>query len=135
MAHAHVHNVEPIEGSFVPRPAAGLISLELDGELLLVDPRTDGVHQLDRLGAVVWSVLDGEATVNELVEDFADAFDVPVDAMRLDLGDMLTALRNIGALEVEASPPNIMAEGGDAQQTPGDDGLWRPSYLVDPPAP
>ena len=133
---AHAHDTEPIEGSFAPRPAAGVVALPLDDELLLLDPRTDGVHQLDRLGAVIWSVLDGEATVDELVDDLADVFAAPADTVRHDLGELLAALRTAGALD-GSEPAAGLLVGADAAApgTPGGEDLWRPTYLVDPPAP
>lgn len=133
---AHVHNAVPVDGSFVPRPAAELVSMALDGELLLLDPRTDGLHQLDRLGAVIWSVLDGEAAVDELVDDLVDVFDAPPDTVRHDLGELLAALRAAGAFEGTDPRPDLLVDGGEAPAgAPGGDGLWRPVYLVDPPAP
>lgn len=143
MAH-DPHNVKPIEGSFAPRPAAGLVSADIDGELLLLDPRTDRLYQLDRVGSMIWSVLDGEATVDELVDDLADVFATPADAVRHDLGELLLALRGAGALDGDDPPEHLLhghdgSHGGDHDGGSGSDvsadGVWRPVYLVDPPAP
>ncbi|HET7486625.1 MAG TPA: PqqD family protein [Acidimicrobiales bacterium] len=135
MTHTHDHHdAEPVDGSWAPRPAPELTTVEIDGEALLLDPRTDGVHQLDRLGSVIWQVLDGEATVDELVDDLAAAFAAPPEQVRHDLGDLLVGLRGIGALD-GAGPPDWMLRDSPAPPAEGDDDLWRPSYLVDPPAP
>lgn len=140
MEHDHEHHdhehVEPISiaGSFVPRPAAGLVTTELDGELLLLDPRTDGLHQLDRLGTVIWKVLDGEATVDDLVDDVAGVFGAPHDAVREDLSQLLVALRHGFLLEAD-KPPEELLGGGAADGGGNAPGIWRPDYLVDPPAP
>lgn len=133
----HVHNAEPVEGSFVPRPVAGLVSITLDGELLLLDPRTDGLHQLDRLGALIWSVLDGVATVDELVDDLVDAFGASPGTVRHDLGQLLAALRTAGAFEGAGPRPDLLTGAGKGAPAgaPGGDDLWRPDYMVDPPAP
>lgn len=136
--------MKPIEGSFAPRPAAGLVSTDIDGETLLIDPRTDRVYQLDRVGSVIWSVLDGEASVDELVDDLADVFETNPDAVRHDLGEMLLALRAAGVLEgtpppahllLAADPDDATPDATDGTGTDDTDGLWRPAYLVDPPAP
>ena len=133
---AHTHGAEVIEGSFAPRRAAELVALPLDAELLLLDPRTDGLHQLDPLGTVIWSVLDGEATVDELVGDLADAFAAPADAVRKDLGELLASLRTAGALAGTEPAADLLVGAGDLGAAGiGEDGLWRPAYLVDPPAP
>ena len=133
---AHTHSAEVIDGSFAPRPAAGLVAMPLDGELLLLDPRTDGLHQLDRLGTVIWSVLDGEATVDELVVDLAEAFSAPAAAVRKDLGDLLAALRTARVLDgSEPGQDLLVGSGQTTTQAAADESLWRPAYLVDPPAP
>lgn len=131
----HVHEVEPVEGPVAPRPAPELVAVDVDGELLLLDPRTDGLHQLDRLGSIIWQVLDGEATVDELVGDLADAFEAEPGQVRLDLGELLADLRRAGALDGAPPPAGALVGAGPAAAPVDDDDLWRPSYLVDPPAP
>lgn len=141
MAH-DLNPVDPIDGSSTPRRSGGLVSLELDGEVLLLDPRTDGLHHLDRLGTIIWKVLDGEATVDELVDDLADAFATPVDTVRTDLSSLLTTLAAVGLLDGSQPPAHLVvgtkaaAEAGtEAGATADGEGVWRPEYLVDPPAP
>ena len=131
MSH-DVNEVEPIDGSSTPKPAAGLTSLELDGELLLLDGRTDGLHHLDRLGTIIWKVLDGEATVDELADDLADAFGTPSEVVHADLNELLTTLQAGGLLEGSEPPAHLLV--GTATSA-GSEGVWRPEYLTDPPAP
>ena len=125
---------ELFAGGARPRPAEGLVTYEVDDELLILDPRVDRLHQLDRLGTIIWSVLDGEATVDELVDDLADAFGAEPDLVRHDLGELLSGLDRLGLLDGSEPPA-----GADANTAPApdrtDDDLWRPTYLVDPPAP
>lgn len=127
-----LNEVESIDGSWRPRPAPGLVALELDGELVLLDPRTDGLHQLDRLGAIIWKVLDGKGSVDELVTDLAEAFGTPADVVRADLEELLTTMRSVGLLAGTDPPSHLLVGSGDV---PASDGIWRPEYLVDPPAP
>lgn len=143
-AHAHVHGaeLEPVDGSFVPQPAAGLVGLELDGELLLLDQRTDRLHVLDALGTVIWNVFDGDVTVDELTGDLADAFGAPAETVRTDLGGLVDALRAADLLEGTEPPAHQLVGTEPADPPPSGttdpsdmDGLWRPDYLVNPPAP
>lgn len=131
-----------IDGSAVPRPVAVVETLDIDGELVLLDPSTNGIHHLDRLGSVIWSVLDGTATVDELVADLAEAFATADDVVRKDLDDLLAGLYRIGVLEGVELPlsdhERIHAhehQHADAGDEAVDDGLWKPVYLVNPPAP
>lgn len=81
------------------RPApAPVEAAELDGELVLYNPVDHRIHHLDRTGSLVWQLLDGEATVGELIDDLADAFQVPVEVMELDVQDLLTDLHGEGLL-------------------------------------
>lgn len=146
-AHARAHGVasEPVRGSFVPQRAAGLVGLELDGELLLLDPRTDRLHVLDALGTVIWNVFDGNVTVDELTGDLADVFGAPAETVRTDLGGLVDALRAADLLvgtqpptqHLVATDPADPADPADPRPsgTTDPDGLWRPNYLVNPPAP
>ena len=139
MAEGHEHGIdvrEPIDGSWRPSPAAGLLSVEMEGELLLLDPRTDGLHHLDRLGTIIWKVLDGQGSVDDLVDDLAAAFGTPDDIVRTDLEDLLVKLRTAGLLEGWKPPPYLLvAATEEVPDNVDSEGIWRPEYLVDPPAP
>lgn|GEM_PF-1818194 len=126
-----------IEGSSRPKRAVELITIDIDGELLIVDPRTDRLSQLNPVGTILWPFLDGEATVDELIDDVAAAFDTPREVVGEDLGHLLEALCSLGLLEGVDPPERIWSDPAPrrARPEPGDDGLWRPDYLVDPPAP
>ena len=142
--HGHGHGGVtvrgPVEGSFVPRPAAGLHAIGVDQEVLLLDPRTDRLHLLDAVASVIWSVLDGEVTVDELAGDLADAFEVPVPRVRSDLDGLVRALDAAALLDgIEPQAHQLVgAPPGPGERTAGSDeaeGLWRPDYLENPPAP
>jgi hypothetical protein len=108
--------------------------LQLDGEALLLDPRTNRIHQLNPQGTLVWSVLDGEGTVGELVADLADAFEADPERVREDVHRLLEQLAAFDLLE-GTQPPAHFLVGSPPTSQDADEGLWRPSYLVDPPAP
>jgi len=138
----HVHGPverEPVDGAFVPRPAGGLQATDVDGELLLLDPRTDRLHLLDPVATVIWSVLDGEVTVDELVGDLADAFETPAATVRADLDALVSALEGAALLDgVEPPAHQLVGATRSKDATAGSDeaeGLWRPDYLANPPAP
>lgn len=144
----HVHTLaqvvapEPVDGDFAPRPAPAVLATELDGELVLLDPRTDRLHLLDQLATLIWNVFDGEVTVDELTADLADAFETPAATVRDDLDGLVRSLRAAVLLDgveppahqlvgAESAAPTESAEPDEAK----DEGLWRPDYLVNPPAP
>lgn len=136
--HGHVHppvdGPEPIDGSFAPRPDPGLVTTELEGELLLLDPRSDRVHVLDQLGTLIWRLFDGDASVDDLVADLADVFAAPADVVQSDLIALVDALRAASLLD-GAEPLDARAASPPPGQEPDAGGRWRPEYLSDPPAP
>ena len=108
-----------------PAVRSDLITALIDDELVIFDPVGSTVHQLDRLGSVIWQFLDGSATISELIGDLADGFDVPPSRVRTDLEELLQKLDAEHLLE---------GSGPDDRWTPSDP-AERPEYLKDPPAP
>lgn len=142
--HGHGHGAAyvrgPVEGTFVPRPVPGLHAIDVDREVLLLDPRTARLHLLDPVASVIWGVLDGEVTVDELAADLADVFGVPVPTVRADLDSLVRAFDGAALLEGVEPPAHelVGARPAPADRTAGDqeaEGLWRPDYLGNPPAP
>ena len=58
----------PVTVSLSDRPArgAGLHSVELDGETVVYDETREALHLLDTTATVVWSLLDGTASLGEI---------------------------------------------------------------------
>ena len=107
------------------RPAVrdGLVTESIDDELVIFDPVTAKVHQLDPLGALVWQLLDGTATVGELIAELADGFGVPKRRVRADLDALFEKLVYEELLVATDPTPHVVEEPA------------RPEYLKDPPAP
>lgn len=107
-----------------PSPIEGIHTVELDGELVLFDTTSRRVSHLDRLASLIWPFLDGETTVEELVDDLAAVFEVAREDVRSDLAAMLSALWTAGFLEPRA----------DSEVT-GVPSVAREAALPDPPSP
>lgn len=92
--------------------------VDVDGELILWDPRTREVHRLDPVGSLLWAFFDGEASVDDLAADAADVWGVERDA----------ALAAVRALVYQLRAARLLVDA-----TPDDD--VRTTHLVDPPSP
>lgn len=88
-------------GSFVPARRDGISEAEVDGELVLLDNSTGALHVLNRVGAAIWSELDGARKVDEIVADLSNASGSQVERVREDVarflhelasGDLLSSL-------------------------------------------
>jgi len=76
---------EDIDGSFVPRPGSWVAAVELDGEAVLMDETTGALHLLDDVATVIWSRIDGSATLDELTAELSEVFTADPDQVRADL--------------------------------------------------
>lgn len=64
-----------------PKVRRDLVVYEADEELVIYDPKAGGVHHLNTLGALVFRLCDGTATVRQTVFELADALDIPVEQL------------------------------------------------------
>lgn len=96
--------VDEIDEGFVPRARAEVMSIELDGELVLTVPSGNqggalNSHMLDKTASVVWKCLDGQASVADLADDVAHAIDTDPHVVLADLVNLFKALARAGVLE------------------------------------
>lgn len=102
-----------------PARAVEAVSLEVEGETLVYQRQTGEVHRLDPVGAIVWRLLDGQSTVDELVDDLAAAFEVDAGVVRGDVGALLARLEEA----------RLLASGAPHERPDG------PVLLTNPPSP
>ena len=82
----------PTERTLVPPPGReDLLAEELDGELVLSDPRNGHVYRLNRTAAGVWRLCDGRRSTTAMAECLTDSYDVSLSTA-LDHVEQLTAL-------------------------------------------
>jgi hypothetical protein len=81
---------------FVPAPAAGVESCELDGERLVWHGTT--LHRLNTIGALVWEHFDGRTTVGDLSRILAEGFAASEADVQSDLLALCTVLLDEGLL-------------------------------------
>ena len=62
-----------------------MTAVVLDGEAVVLAEGAGSAHYLDELATLVWNTFDGEATIDELAEDFADVFGAELDVVRDDI--------------------------------------------------
>jgi hypothetical protein len=87
-----------------PCASAEAVTVELDGEALIYHLGTGEVHRLDRVGAIVWQLLDGQTPVDVLVADLAAAFNVDPGVVRGDVEELLDRLGQAFLLADEPAP-------------------------------
>ncbi len=83
-----------LDADFVPTRAALVYSVEIDGELVLLDEHEDRLHHLNPTASLVWSCFDGEARVQDLARDISDELGLSYE---LVLADAVRIVRELGA--------------------------------------
>jgi len=71
-----------------PRVRDDLTVVELDGEAVIYDDRNGDLHRLNPTATLVFSLLDGSSTVDELARDLGEAYSEPVG----EIGGQLRSL-------------------------------------------
>jgi peroxiredoxin len=96
-----------IDAAFAPLPRSDMTAVVLDGEAVVLVEGASGAHYLDELATLVWNTFDGEATIDELAEDFADVFGAELDVVREDIVNLTRQVGRAGLLEgVAYEPPH-----------------------------
>ena len=94
---------DDIDGSFVPVPGSGLLTLPVGTELVITDANGH-VHMLNSTAALVWQVLDGEQSLDTLAEELSSATGADVSRVSQDVIGLTRELGRMGLLEGVASP-------------------------------
>ena len=89
-----------VDGTSVPRRVTGAVQAEVDGELILLSPRDFGYFGAEGAGAEIWSLVDGDRSVDALVAELSARFEAPEDQIRVDVVEFVTALVVSGLVEV-----------------------------------
>lgn len=76
-----------------PQRTDTALDVDIDGHRLIYDTVDRSVQLLDPVGAVIWSVLDGSASVDELSDELSAAFAVPRDQM---VAELTTFVQQLG---------------------------------------
>ena len=96
-----------IDGAFAPLPRSDVTAVVLEGEAVVLAEGASSAHYLDELATLVWDTFDGEATIDELAEDFADVFGAEVAVVRDDIISLTQNIGRAGLLEgVAYEPPS-----------------------------
>jgi PqqD family protein of HPr-rel-A system len=89
------------DATILPPPRRDdVIEEELDGEVVLFDPRSGNTYRLNQTAAAVWRRCDGRATTREIAEQLAQAYDVESEAALDDVEQLVTLFGQSRLLEL-----------------------------------
>lgn len=77
-----------------------VVVTDLDDELVLLDPATQGMYTLNRVGREVWMNLDGRSAT-EVAEMVAERYGLEATRARQDVGAVVRELLDAGLAHAE----------------------------------
>ena len=80
------------------RPA--IVATEVDGAVTIFNPATDRYYTLERVGAAVWRMLEGDVPLTEIRERLLERYETTATTCEQDLLALLEQLREAGLVEV-----------------------------------
>ncbi len=80
------------------------VTREIAGETLIVPVSgnvadLESIYTLNEVGGVIWGLLDGQRSDNEIVDAVCAEFDVERDRAQADVAALLVSLREAGLIE------------------------------------
>lgn len=77
---------------------------ELDGEAVLLDSVAGCSYYLNRIGTLIWKMLDGNHTASDIATVICQSYEVEHEQALQDVEHMLIDMRNNNLLSDAASP-------------------------------
>ncbi len=84
-----------MDSGSLPSQRKDVFSRELDGELLLFDPVTNVTHRLNQTAAFIYLSCDGRKTLDDLVAEYQETFNVELEVSRRDVNHVLISLERL----------------------------------------
>jgi hypothetical protein len=85
---------DTIDAGFAAARSPHVYAVEIDGEAVLLDEANQRIHHLNHTGALLWSLIDGRATLAVLAAELADELGGSEAHIT---GDLVTITRELGA--------------------------------------
>jgi hypothetical protein len=84
-----------------PRQRSDVTRQTINGEAVILDRRSQQIHQLNEAGSFIWDKCDGETSVSEIIRFLTERYDVEHDVATADVNKAVEELRSVGLLVVE----------------------------------
>jgi PqqD family protein of HPr-rel-A system len=106
----------------VPQQHPAMDTSYLDNEAVVFDERSAVVHRLNPSATLVWTMCDGETSIEQMLAELAEAFGLPPEAFAADVRTALDSFWDEGMLTgsvpvvheeilVDAAKPQGLASG------------------------
>lgn len=76
----------------------GIIETDLDDELVLLDPKTQGMFSLNATGRVIWHGIKNAESLESIAQKLEQQFTVSFDQAQTDAGALIGELEQAGLI-------------------------------------
>ena len=76
----------------------------VEGDVVVLDRRTEKIHQFNSTAAFIWERCDGRHSVIEIAERVAECFKADLGAVSGDVAGAVQKLEGLGLLEKPTAP-------------------------------
>lgn len=83
-----------------------LVTRNIDGETIIVPIEghvgdLDCIYTLNEVGSVIWQLLDGSSTIDEIAAEICNQFEVTLEEARQDLAELVDSLQEAGLIRID----------------------------------
>jgi hypothetical protein len=78
-----------------------IVSAEIEGEITILNPRTDEYLSLNQVGSSVWRLLQEIDDLVSIHQRLMEEYAVEPEVMWVDLFDLLTEMEKAGVIEIQ----------------------------------
>jgi Coenzyme PQQ synthesis protein D (PqqD) len=82
-----------------PKRRSDLSARQVDDEMVVLDRRTERIHQLNTTASFVWDRCDGACSMDEIAGGIMETFDVDALTAAQDVAEIVRQFADLGLLE------------------------------------
>lgn len=82
-----------------PVRVEGIVLTEADEESILYDAKENKIHILNRVGAFIWNLCDGENSLEDISSAVTETFEVDEETAQKDIKEFIEELQGMDLLE------------------------------------
>jgi hypothetical protein len=91
----------------LPSKEDGLVTRNIVGETIIVPVRSnvaeiDSIYTLNEVASLVWGMIDGQTTVNQLTDAICKSYEVTPEEATKDLDEFLGTLESAGLIRFQS---------------------------------
>ena len=84
-----------------PKQRCDVTRQTINGEAVILDRRSQQIHQLNEAGSFIWDKCDGVTSVSEIVRSVTERFDVQHEVATTDVNRTVEVLRALKLLVID----------------------------------